>query len=468
MKKLVSLILALSLVFALAISASATAATFPAVTDAGKITIQKATAGTTYTLYRILDIAKVVPGKSNVYIMNDKWADFIKTSGLEISGNYIVSVPDNVADAQKLAEAVVAYAKANNIANDGSSKMIYSGDHASSNLRQYGYYVMASDREGAGVKYTVFVIDQSHVTIEEKNSSVASLQKFVQEDSQAGDVNTYGWGESNAAEIAQPVNFKIVVTLNPGTDTIRIEDTMEHFRDIQNLAVEYSGGDIAEGTAYSVNTTEGVDNATFTVTLLPDFRKVVEADNTLTITYNAKMRNTANIGSTGNVNTAVLYSDDQAVSTDTTTTFTYRLNVTKVNEVGNALEGATFELLHKDVPLNFTKDGNNYIVSKQSTDTVTQITTDTTGKFSICGLDTEDKYVLHEVAAPQGYILMDDESVLIRTGAATDEEVTVTNLPGVVMPETGGMGTTLFYVLGIILVCGAAVLLVSKKRMSAN
>ena len=82
-------------------------------------------------------------------------------------------------------------------------------------------------------------------------------------------------------------------------------------------------------------------------------------------------------------------------------------------------------------------------------------------------------YELKEIKAPAGYnLLTTPETVLIKTEGLSDGEngdvtVTVENSKGQVLPGTGGMGTTLFYVFGGILMAGAAVLLVSRKR-SAN
>ena len=108
------------------------------------------------------------------------------------------------------------------------------------------------------------------------------------------------------------------------------------------------------------------------------------------------------------------------------------------------------------------------------TGTVTEITTDATGKFTIKGLDA-DTYYLTETAAPAGYnklagpvtIVIGENGVVNGTTEAPQgvDEVKVLNQSGAELPSTGGIGTTIFYVLGGVLVVGAAVLLVTKKRM---
>ena len=104
------------------------------------------------------------------------------------------------------------------------------------------------------------------------------------------------------------------------------------------------------------------------------------------------------------------------------------------------------------------------------------LTTNTQGKIEIDGLDA-DTYYLREVEAPKGYNkLTEDEEVKIQPMASEDGKsltltsltVKVNNQSGSELPSTGGMGTTIFYVVGSILLVGAAVLLITKKRMSVE
>ena len=146
------------------------------------------------------------------------------------------------------------------------------------------------------------------------------------------------------------------------------------------------------------------------------------------------------------------------------------------------LSGATFTL-SKDAegsnPIALVSEGNNvYRVAKTGeTGTVTEITTDATGKFTIQGLDA-DTYYLTETAAPAGYnklagpvtIVIGANGVVNGTTEAPQgvDEVKVLNQSGTELPSTGGMGTTIFYVLGSVLVLAAVVLLVTKKRMNTK
>ena len=105
----------------------------------------------------------------------------------------------------------------------------------------------------------------------------------------------------------------------------------------------------------------------------------------------------------------------------------------------------------------------------------TELTTDANGKIEIKGLDA-DTYYLRETQAPAGYNkLANDVEVKIEPTESTDGKTLtlaavtskINNNAGTELPSTGGIGTTIFYVLGSVLVIGAAVLLVTKKRMGA-
>ena len=221
---------------------------------------------------------------------------------------------------------------------------------------------------------------------------------------------------------------------------------------------------------------------------------------TITITYSAELNENAEVGLEGNPNESKL-SYGVADSTtgkpsgttppSKTTTYTWDVDVfkytNKTTEEGEsakteevALAGAKFTLSKNSDgtnPIALVSEGNNvYRVAKTGeTGTVTEITTDTTGTFTIQGLDA-DTYYLTETAAPAGYnkladavtIVIGENGVVNGTTEAPQgvDEVKVLNQSGTELPSTGGMGTTLFYVLGSVLVVGAVVLLVTRKRMS--
>lgn len=226
----------------------------------------------------------------------------------------------------------------------------------------------------------------------------------------------------------------------------------------------------------------------------------------ITVTYGAKLDEDAVVGADGNnsnKNTVNLAYGTYSTAEGTTTVKTYQIDVYKFHETGegdaatkNALKGAKFTLSNKTsadgvdtyTPLYFKSptDGtttyvHNSSITAATTGYVNEITTGDTGKFSITGLDA-GTYYLTETAAPSGFNQLkdrievtvgEDGSVTYKlpdtqnaVAADTQDGILVENKAGALLPSTGGIGTTIFYVVGGILVVGAGVLLITKKRMN--
>ena len=171
-------------------------------------------------------------------------------------------------------------------------------------------------------------------------------------------------------------------------------------------------------------------------------------------------------------NTAQLkWGDHSETTASTTTTKTYQFEVLKhaaTDSTRTPLAGATFQLKDasdKVVKLIKVSDTEYRVANGAETGAVDSFTTVASGKIVIKGVDL-DTYKLVETAAPAGYNKLKDpvNATVLDTNALTVE---VPNATGTELPSTGGMGTTIFYVLGSILAVGAIVLLVTKKRMSA-
>ena len=238
-------------------------------------------------------------------------------------------------------------------------------------------------------------------------------------------------------------------------------------------------------------------------------------DSIITVEYNAVLSSGAVIGLNGQTNEVYLeYSNNPNVGgegetgntpVDKVMAFTYELDVNKVDaNTKDALKGAKFKLQAADgdhanqwAVLTENSDGN-YTVSGWTTDetAATEFENKTGNTFAVIGLDS-GKYNLKETAAPSGYntpgapFVVDltattvnnqdwdsftASDVLTALTVKLDEttgkadvntgkgEVTVGNSSGSTLPSTGGIGTTIFYVAGGVLVVGAGVLLITKKR----
>ena len=172
---------------------------------------------------------------------------------------------------------------------------------------------------------------------------------------------------------------------------------------------------------------------------------------------------------------------------DTVWVFTYAMENTKVDDKGNALAGAKFKLYAdeectQEIALVFDGGMSAYRPAKADETAETLVSAAETGAFDIKGLDT-GIYYLSEIEAPAGYNTCADVAAGIAaehaegSSAATastvmtltvDGEsataVEVVNYKGSTLPSTGGMGTTLLYVAGGVLVIGAMALLVMRRR----
>lgn len=367
------------------------------------------------------------------------------------------------------------------------------------------------------------------VEMQEKNE-VPRNYKQVKEDSGSGDGAWKGSATTqgeNDADIGQQVEFRSVLTVYPGTDNLIFHDQMSEGltftqadADAISITIRNEGGTLNKplkrGTDYIVEfnpngkvphvSTDITEQCTFHV----KFSDSVFADlstagnNLITISYTATLNEKAKVGVEGNLNTSrVSYGDDfHATPGSTTKTRTYGFPVFKYDkETNEGLSDTKFEL-HANaadgkpgdiIKLIDTKTVNGdgaaiYRVAVKNADgsdeagAITEITTNATGKFVINGLDA-GTYHLVETAPKDGYNKLKNPVVVsisytpgengaegevtIKQDNAKVTEVGIENGSGSELPRTGGIGTTIFYVVGGILLVGAAVLLVTKKRMSA-
>ncbi|MGN0762150.1 MAG: SpaH/EbpB family LPXTG-anchored major pilin, partial [Aristaeellaceae bacterium] len=288
------------------------------------------------------------------------------------------------------------------------------------------------------------------------------------------------------ADIGQTVNFKSTITAQAGAENYVFHDTMSAGLTFDGTVTITLGETTVEAANYELVTTGLTDGCTFEVRFTQAFCDTLKANDQIVISYSATLNENAVIAGEGNPNTSkVSYGDSNNIKytpDSQTKTYTWDVDVfkyTKNGETETALAGATFTLskiADGSNPIALVSEGNNvYRVAKTGeTGTVTEITTDTTGKFTIKGLDS-DTYYLTETAAPAGYnklagpvtIVINNEGKTLVDNTVV-EEVKVLNQTGTELPSTGGIGTTVFYVVGGLLVVGAFILLVSKRRVGAE
>lgn len=162
-------------------------------------------------------------------------------------------------------------------------------------------------------------------------------------------------------------------------------------------------------------------------------------------------------------NKATIKYNDTTVPTEVEVE-TYQITLKKVDDKKAALDGAEFEIRRNAqdgdaLELVDLGEGTYRIATTEDTTTTKVIKA---GTAIIKGLDGADKYYLKETKAPDGYNILTVQKEVTMSNA--DQTIEVENQAGSVLPSTGGMGTTIFYAIGAILVIGAGVVLVSRRR----
>ena len=339
-----------------------------------------------------------------------------------------------------------------------------------------GYYLVDSS---AG---TICSLDTTakDVTIQEKNG-VPSVEKKVQEDS------TSVWGESNTADIGQTVNFQTTITAQPGAQNYVLHDMMDAGLTFGGtVTVKKGDTTLTNSNDYSL-ITDGIDGCTFEIVFTQSFCATLKADEQIIVTYSATLNKKAAIAGEGNKNTTKLtYGDSSETTPSTTTTKIFEMPVFKYTKEGTnekALEGAIFTLSKKTDgtdPINLVKTSEESageetyrVATTDETNTMTEVTTTDSGKFTIKGLDA-DTYYLTETKQPAGYnklsapitvVINENGNITIGTDTTVVTEVKVLNNTGTILPTTGGNGTSLIYFLGAVLALVSGVVLITKQRM---
>lgn len=481
MKKTMSVLLALVLLLALSVPAMAA--------GEGMITINKAVVGQTYTIYRILELESYNPTTNAYsYKATTDWKDFINSA--DIKDKY-VSVNDegyvtwkDGADAAAFAKLAQAYAAEKKLANQGQKTAEKKDDSNITTVTfdklDLGYYLVDSTLG------TLCSLDTTkpNATIDEKNAEPTNV-KTVEEDSTPG-----VYGQTNDADIGQTVNFKSTITAQAGAENYVFHDAMSEGLTYTGVTgVTLKRGD-AEATTvdpanYEIKTEGLTDGCTFEIVFKQTFCDTLKANDKIEISYTATVNEKAVVGLPGNDNTSKLgYGDSSNTKTtppSKTTTYTWDMSVLKyATKDGKEvkLADAVFTLSRDEKGTDLIKlvkvEDNVYRVAKTGETGITQITTDATGAFTIKGLDSYT-YYLTEITQPAGYNKLADpiKVVIDDNGNVTYNNdyigtVKVENKSGAELPSTGGVGTTVFYVVGGLMVLLAVVLLVTRKKMSAG
>ena len=508
-QKLMAALLAVAMVCAMAIPAFATDgdATAAAATGTGSITIENAVTNQTYKIYRILNLEYHADTNSYRYTANGAWEDFIlrENNNFKLDKEtgavtWINTNPENNGTAiQQIANSAGKYAEytPNNVQEDGSAKA--NGITLTFSNLPLGWYLVVSDLVDLdkGALCSIGTTDPNAV-IREKNSK-PTIEKEVYEGDTLGYSNDAGIGDTVKFQTrihvtdGNPTNYVLHDTMSNGLKFNEKSVTVLLMRDPKTGGSNYSGN-LTPGTDYELVTSTS-DTCTFEI----KFLKPLKPYDYIQVDYSATVTSDAVIGTTGNDNKAVLTYGNNSTTTESSTTKTYvwEMGVRKFanlggDDINHALADAEFQLYKKDGDTQkyakFVETSTTSVYkltgwTNNATEAI-KVKTPANGNITFEGLDA-GTYYLEETKAPVGYnkltapitvvidrgtlptVASQTISYTVKYGdtTAADHVVRVENKAGVELPSTGGMGTTLFYVIGGGLMVAAIVLLVTKKRM---
>ncbi|MGF0102615.1 isopeptide-forming domain-containing fimbrial protein [Bariatricus sp. SGI.019] len=489
-KKILGLLLAMMMMMSVAITAMAE--------ETYSITINNSAERHTYEAYQIFTGDLSTNEDGGKVLSNIVWGSGVSEAGQTALGDAAAKAETlkTEADAKAFAKEVAPYLTT----AAGSASTVTDGKYVISGLAA-GYYLV-KDQDGSvtgeGDAYTEYIIKVVGNVTTNPKSDVPEVEKKVKDINDSTDDVMTDWQDSADYDIGDSIPFQLKATLADNVSSyttykVVFHDTLSKGLTYNNDAKVYIGGEETNG--FTITPTSN-DDGTTTLTVSCDDVKALGAGNSsvITVEYTATLNNSAVLGSAGNPNEVYLEysnnpnkseeSDNETGNTpeDVVIVFTYKTIINKVDDENKPLTGAEFTL-------------EKYNKETDKWEAITVVKSEDGTTFTFSGLD-DGKYRLTETKTPAGYntiepieftitaehdVLSDNPALTSLSGNATTGEITFTssttegslsadvvNKAGSTLPETGGMGTTIFYILGGLLVLFAVVLLVSKKRMSSE
>ena len=439
-------------------------------------------------------------------LSNVKWGSNVTDSASFLSALKAANTAyDACADAKDVAEVLSEHHDlANAFAKIAATHV--TGEPAASGtgsviLQSAGYYLIVdttavADKHDAKNLSLLKVSGATTVTPEVK-TDIPTLEKKVQ-DKNDSTGNTTDWQDSADYDISDIIPYKLTATLgelkNYNTYYVKFVDTMTNLTYVTGSAtVQIDNGTPLTPSQYKLTWDENSKTLAIEIANV----KALGADNNsvITVKYNATLDSSAAIGSAGNPNSAYLVFSNNPNGEGTGKTpedknivFTYKVDANKVDPEHHSLPGAAFELWKKVKDSSGAETWVSKGIMNAHKESDGTYTIDNAGvtNFEWNGIDDGD-YKLVEVVTPAGYNTMDDLffTVTATHSETADNPVLITlsgdpfsgdvssgiltsqieNNRGTTLPGTGGIGTTIFYVIGGGLMVAAAILLITKKRM---
>lgn len=505
MKKLMAALLAVAMVCAMAIPAFAAAGT--EVTDS-KVGLTNHN----FEAYQIFS-AKLDSGK----LTDVKWGNGVKGNELLVALQNDTTLGDfaDCYSVSDLAEKLEAFnteqaTKFAAFVANGYLTTTKTEGTGTITLPSAGYYLIkdVTDVEGKydASNLTLLLVSGPETVTPKVKTDIPTLQKKVKDKNDSiGESATTGWQDSADYDIGDIIPYQLTATLGnvSNFDTYYVEfvDTMDHLTYNGITSVKVGERTLTSGEYFYY--WNEIDKK---LTVFIDDVKQYGATNgsTITVEYTAILDDDAIIGSTGNPNEAYLVFSNNPngdgkgkTAPDKNIVFTYKVVANKVDEHDQPLTGAAFALYKKLPAVPDPKDGTSYFMEGADAYTLVkelnvgadrkEVADKTQTIFEWKGID-DGEYMIKEIITPAGYNSIDPIKFTVTadhqieaadpklteltggdkfTGAVSTGALTanIQNRMGSTLPGTGGIGTTIFYVIGGGLMVAAAILLITKKRM---
>lgn len=473
MRKLLATLLTALMIVTFSIPAVASAA------ENGSITINSTSTGNTYSVYQLLDLEsynKTTGAYS--YKVNSAWSGFFATAdakayvAIDEAGYVSWKTTEDDDTVSAFAKKALAYAKANGItpieSAEGTGNSLKFDDLA------LGYYLVDST-VGALCGLTTTNPDAA---INSKNG-IPTIDKQVKEDS------TEQWGASNTADIGQDVEFRVTINVHAGAENYVLHDNFGNgftYKEVTKIehVIPGTGTHTVPAEKYNVVTSGLETGCDLEIRFAEKFCDEMETNDKIIVYYRAMLNREAEIAPAGNLNTAWLtFGQGNKSNEDTTTTYTYKFDIVKTDSQNTLIDGAEFRIYDaatggNEVKVVLMEDNETYRHARADETGVSIVVKD--GKVSVIGFDN-GTYYLEETVAPAGYNKLTARQKFIISDSNLEAEfsgdifstgsgVHVVNKTGTMLPETGGMGTMLFVLIGGLAMVSAGIILFARRRVN--
>lgn len=506
MKRILAIVCTFVMIISMATGVNAVEpAKAPTTSTKGSITIENAKAGETYKIYKILTLESYNKEKEAYsYVKNgDDWDGFVDQTKEYLNVNndgYVTFVSDktNSEGYRAFAHEAMAYAKKQGITATASKTAEVKKNNENTvefTGLDLGYYLVESS---VGTACSIGTTNPDAI-IKDKHEAPSVSKLIIDESGVSGNVSADR--KKNSVNIGDTVAFEVTINVQPYAKKYVLHDKMDNHLEFKgSYAImgayvhkkkENKNISLAQGQDkdFVVNVNPG-DGCTFDISFTDKFYQEYENDinsknlDKITFRYYATVKNDAQINTAMPNRAHLTYGENSKTDEVETKTYTwgipvykYTLNAGKKEKLANA----KFILSTNNNPdennaLSFKNTGNKYTYT--SNGGTKELISYTDGMININGLKS-GTYYLKETKAPDGYNTLKDPIKIVVTGDDTGvpvievrgepvDQVEVQNNKGSLLPSTGGMGTTLIYVVGSILVLASGIVLFSKRKEGTN